>query len=329
MSERNLPFRPTNFLQKSDARICEEVGRDLAIWDDLSPEQKQFVSAHIETCPSCTAEQRVLRQATHLIASLEASRPSSSVDRTVMAAIVARDNGSNTFHVFSIRGEKRRMSPLQFAGLFVAALVVLVATFTTIRVVKMQSTQQAFLLPTTLSWSAFILYHTQTKMDAKGKRYQVASYHSLQNGFLNVETVQEGIFDVVLIDDGHDTLGMDEMHHIAQQHVQGWGLDMTQESMFDLNELRHEMNTHAASYLDKDTFRGISVYRIRYQNGLVMLLDMQYHPVNVLAGAVGPGTGEPIYNRVSLLSPSQVPSSMWNMQVPSGFKMGTLPPQPV
>ena len=328
MSERNLPLRPYNLFQKSDSRICERVRHDLAVWDDLSLEQRQFVSTHLATCPSCAAEQRVLLQATRLVASLEASSPSPRVDKAVMAAIAAQGNRSNTFHFLSIHGEKRRISSLQFAGLFVAAIVVLVATFTTIRVMKIQSTQQAFLLPTTLSWSAFILYHTQTKTDAKGKRYQIDSYHSLKDGDLHVETVQEGNFDVVLIDDGHDTLGMDEMHHIAQPHAQGWGLDMTQESMFDLNELRHEMNTHEASYLDKDTFRGTSVYRIRYQNGLVMLLDMQYHPVNILAGAVGPGTGEPIYDKVSLLSPSQVPSSMWSMQVPSGFKMGILPAQP-
>lgn len=329
MSERNLSFRSHNSFQESDPRICERVRRDLAIWDDLAPEQKQFVAAHLTTCQSCDAEQPVLRQATHLIASLGASSPSPRVDKAVMAAIAAQGSRSNTFHLMSLSSEKRRISTLQFTGLFVAAIVVLVATFATIRVMKTQTSQQAFLLPTTLSWSAFILYHAQTKTDAKGKRYHVESYHSFKDGDLNIETVQEGILDVVLVDDGHDTLGMDEMHHVAQQHVQGWGLDMTQESMFDLNELRHEMNTREARYLDKDMFRSIPVYRIRYENGLVMLLDMQYHPVNILAGAVGTGTGEPIYDKVSLLSPSQVPSSMWSMQVPSGFKMGTLPAQPV
>ena len=121
---------------------------------------------------------------------------------------------------------------------------------------------------------------------------------------------------------------MDEMHHVAQENVQGWGIDMSQESLFDLNEVRHELNTHQASYLDTDSFHGIDVYRIRCQNGLVLLLDMHYHPVNILAGAVGPGTGEPIYDTVSLLPPAKVPASMWNMQVPAGFKMGVLPAQP-
>ncbi len=329
MSEHNLSFRSHSSSQQPSPRICETVRRYLALWDDLTREQRQFVSAHLATCQSCAVEQRVLLQATHLIASLEASRPSPHVDKAVMAAIVAQGNRSNTFHLVSLSREKRRISTLQFTGLFVAAIVVLVATFATIHVIKTQSTQQAFLLPTTLSWSAFILYHTQTKTDAKGKRYRIESYHSLKDGDLNVETVQEGILDVVLVDDGHDTLGMDEMHHVAQENVQGWGLDMTQESMFDLNELRYEMNANEAHYLDKDIFRGIPVYRIRYENGLVMLLDMQYHPVNILAGAVGTGTGEPIYDRVSLLSPSQVPASMWSMQVPAGFKMGMLPPQPV
>jgi len=333
MSEHNLSSRSHNSSQQPDPRVCETVRRYLALWDDLTPEQRQFVSAHLAACQSCAAEQRVMQQATHLLASLEASSPSQRVDKAVVAAIAAQSGKSSNGHAFrllSIRKEKRRISTLQLAGLFVAVIVVLVATFTTIRVMKAPtSPQQAFLLPTTLSWSAYILYHTQTKIDAKGKRYRIDSYHSLKDGYLSVETMQEGTFDVVLVNDGHDTLGMDEMHRVAQENVQGWGIDMAEEAMFDPNELRHEMNTHQAHYLDKDVFRGIPVYRIRYENGLVILLDMQYQPVNILAGAVGPGTGEPVYDKVALLSSSQVSSSMWDMQVPAGFKMGTLPPQPV
>lgn len=330
MSEHNLSSRLHNSSQQSNPHICETVRCYLPLWDDLTPEQRQFVSAHLATCQSCAAEQRVMQQATRLLASLEASSPSPSVDKAVMAAIAAQASNGHAFRLLSIHKEKRRISTLQLAGLFVAAIVVLVATFTTIRVMRTPtSSSQAFLLPTTLSWSAYILYHTQTKIDAKGKRYRIDSYHSLKDGYLSVETMQEGTFDVVLVNDGHDTLGMDEMHRVAQENVQGWGIDMAEEAMFDLNELRHELNTHQAYYLDKDIFRGIAVYRIRYGNGLVILLDMQYHPVNILAGAVGPGTGEPVYDKVALLSSSQVSSSMWDMQVPAGFKMGTLPPQPV
>jgi len=55
---------------------------------------------------------------------------------------------------------------------------------------------------------------------------------------------------------------------------------------------------------------------------------MQYRPVNVLRGAVGPGTGEPIYTALQLLPPSQVSASMWDMSVPKGYHMGNLPTQP-
>jgi hypothetical protein len=65
------------------------------------------------------------------------------------------------------------------------------------------------------------------------------------------------------------------------------------------------------------------VYRIRFRDGLVMLLDMQYRPVNVLSG-----TGEPLYTSLQLLSPSQVSPSMWDMSIPPGYHMGTLPPTP-
>jgi hypothetical protein len=58
------------------------------------------------------------------------------------------------------------------------------------------------------------------------------------------------------------------------------------------------------------------------------LLDMHYMPVNVLRGAVGPGTGRPMYETLQLLSHSQVSDSMWNMSVPPGFQMGTLPTKP-
>ncbi len=329
MSEHNLSFRPNILPEEPNPCTCENVRRYIAVWDDLTPEQRQKISTHIDVCPSCTAEQRVTNQVTRLIATLELSSPSTRVDKAVLEAIVARSRRGHTLHLFPISRQKRRTSTLQLAGLLFAAVVVLVATFTTVRIMKTPSaSKQAFLLPATLSWSGYILYHSETKVDARGKRYRVNCYHHLGNGYLNVETVQTGTVDVVLIDNGHSTLGMDEMHHIAQYGVQGWNVNVSQESMFDLNELRREITNHQATYLGIDHFRGTTVYRIRCENGLVLLLDMNYRPVNVLSGAVGPGTGEPIYDTVSLLPTSNISPSMWNMQVPAGFKMGALPAQP-
>lgn len=328
MSDQNLSFHPNISPEEPDPRICETIRQYLAVWDDLTIEQRQRVTAHVRTCPSCSIEHLAMNQVTHLIASLEESSPSARVDEAVMESIVTRSRNGRTLHLLPISRQKRRTNALQLAGLLIAAAVVLVATFATARFMKTPSSTQAFLLPSTLSWSAYILYHSQTKIDAKGKRYSIDSYHQLASGYLNIETIQTGILDVVLIDDGHDNLGMDEMHHIAQYNVQGWGIDMSQETLFNLNELRREMHTHQASYLDTDSFRGTTVYRIRCENGLVLLLDMNYRPVNVLAGAVGPGTGEPIYDTLSLLPSTKVSPSMWNMHVPTGFKMGVLPAQP-
>jgi len=329
MSEHNLSFRPDISPEDADPRACETTRQYLAVWDDLTTEQRNTVAVHVRACPSCSIEHLAMNQVTRLVATLEVSSPSARVDKAVMEAIAAQSKHGYVLHLLPISRQKGRTNTFQVAGLLIAAAVVLIATFTTVRFMKTPSSSTGtFLLPTTLSWSAYILYHSQTKIDAKGKRYRVDSYHQLTSGYLNVETVQTGIVDVVLVDDGHNNLGMDEMHHIAQENVQGWGIDTSQESLFDLNEVRHEINTHQASYLDTDQFRGTDVYRIRCENGRVLLLDMSYKPVNLLAGAVGPGTGEPIYDTVSLMPLSKVPSSMWDMQVPAGFKMGALPAQP-
>ena len=103
---------------------------------------------------------------------------------------------------------------------------------------------------------------------------------------------------------------------------------MVDETPFNLAQLRSDMSANRATYLDKDTFHGQAVYRIRCPDGLVLLLSMNYQPVNVLRGAVGPGTGEPVYDTLRLMPASDISSSMWDMRVPAGFRMGTLPPKP-
>ena len=156
------------------------------------------------------------------------------------------------------------------------------------------------------------------------------SYHDLNSQWVRVETQAIGL-DVVYIGSMHDpstSLAMDEIHHVAQRNAPTWGLDDTTESMFDLPKIRYDLQTRNATYVDEDTFRGQSVYRIRCKNGLTLLLDTKYHPVNVLAGAVGTGTGEPIFDSVQLYPRANMDTSLWNMQVPSGFSMGTLPAKP-
>jgi len=142
---------------------------------------------------------------------------------------------------------------------------------------------------------------------------------------MHVETVMPDHLDVIAVGNHHAMLGLDMMHHVAQWGANDWSVD---ETAFDLAELRSDLDAHRAVYLDQDVFQGHAVYRIRTRNALVLLLDIHYMPVNVLRGAIGPGTGEPIYDSLMLMPPSHVSSSMWNMNVPAGFHMGALPKKP-
>jgi hypothetical protein len=115
------------------------------------------------------------------------------------------------------------------------------------------------------------------------------------------------------------------MHHVAQWGATAWSVD---DSAFDLAHLRQALQTRSAVYLGTGRFQGQDVYRIRYHDGLVLLLDMQYMPVNLLRGLDGSAPGEPIFDVFKLMPMSQVPASMWDMHIPAGFHLGTLPQNP-
>jgi len=170
-----------------------------------------------------------------------------------------------------------------------------------------------------------VLYHTETLSGANGMVYHVESYHDLGSNQMHVETMAEGQVDVVVVGDDHEMLGMDMMHHVAQWNADAWAID---DSVFDLNELRHELQAKSAVYLDKVTFQGQEVYRIQCKDGLVMLLDMHYMPVNVLHGSSSSDMARPMYDSLKLMPTSEIPASMWDMSVPPGFNMGTLPAKP-
>jgi hypothetical protein len=211
------------------------------------------------------------------------------------------------------------------AAVAMAAVVVLSFLTTTHLMPGFGSTPQTLTLPANLSWNGYVIYHSETRIDAHGVRYRVNTYYDAGSGREHVETVMPGSLDIVAVGDGHSILGMDMMHHVAQLDANEWSTD---ESMFNLAEIRSDMKTSRAVFMDKDVFRGEAVYRIRCSNGLVLLLNMQYKPVNVLRGAVGPGTGEPVYDALALMPSSHVSSEMWDMRVPRGFKMGVLPGKP-
>ena len=329
MNDSNLPPIPQP--GETGPQVCETIRLYLAVMDDLTPQQISLLSQHVNNCPDCAEALRQLQQTTRLVASgLAHSAPSPRVDRAIMAALASSDTGRAATSVRTLprrRQASRRPSWLVSSLATAAVLVVALLAAMVMNGISPAGTgPHAFSLPQNLSWSSYVLYHSETEIGNDGTRYHVYTYDNLGEQMIHVETVAHSL-DVVAVEDekSGEVLGMDMNKHVAQWDAGEWMVD---DSAFDLAQLRHDLATNSALYLDKDTFKGQSVYRIRLKNGLVLLLNMQYQPVNVLQGAVGPGTGEPMYDSLKLMSSSEVSEDMWDMTVPSDFRMGKLPPKP-
>lgn len=329
MDNANLPPLPA--VNQSGPQVCAVIRLYLAVIDDLTAEQAALLNAHIATCAACGEEFRILERATLLLGSAVATAPSPRIDAAIRAMLEGRgqrQQPGTTPAAFITRRPAPRRRLVSLAGGLVTAAIVLLALFASLRFSSIFDTSAmhtAFALPTNLSWNQYVLYHSETRIGAGGHLYQVVTYDRLGTGNMRVETKMENQIDVIAVGNNQETLGMDTLRHVAQMGADRWMVD---DSLFDLRQLRHDFQTKDATYIGTGTFKGQAVYRIRFKNGLVMLLDMQYRPVNVLRGAVGPGTGEPIYTSLQLLSPSQVSPSMWDMSIPPGYRMGTLPAQP-
>ena len=325
MDMTNLPPLPP--ANQSGPAVCAVVRLYLAVIDDLSQEQIALLQAHLATCATCTEEFRMLERATWLVGSAVATAPSRHVDAAIRALMEGREQRQRPAPVhITRRPAQRRVASL--GGALVAAAVLMLALFASLHfssIFDNAGPQTAFALPAHLSWGQYVLYHSETRMSKDGHLYEVDSYDDLGTGDMRVETKMDTALDIIAVGNNQETMGMDTIHHVAQMGADNWMVD---DSMFNLQQLRHDFQTKDAVYLGTDTFRGQKVYRIRFGDGLVMLLDMQYRPVNVLRGAVGPGTGEPIYTSLQLLSPSQVSPSMWDMSIPPGYHMGALPATP-
>ena len=329
MNDSNLP--PIPHPGETGPQVCETIRLYLAVMNDLTPQQKELLSRHVNSCPDCAEELQRLSRTTHLVASgLAHSTPSPRVDRAIMAALASQNGRAAT----SVREAplRRRVNnrPSWLVGSLATAAVIVVALLSALvlnGISPVSTGPHGFSLPQNLSWSGYILYHSETGIGSNGKPYHVYTYDNLGARMMHVETMIDGSLDVVSMEDekSGEVLGMDMIHHVAQ-----WGADewMVDDSAFNLAQLRHDLATNNAIYLDKDTFKGQAVYRIRLKNGLVLLLDMHYQPVNVLQGAVGPGTGAPMYDSLDMMAPSQVSEYMWNMSIPPKFQMGKLPPKP-
>jgi hypothetical protein len=304
-------------------QVCNTVRLYLAVLDDLSPEQVNLLFKHVSTCSVCVGEFQLLNSVTRLVAGLAATTPSPRVDAAIMARQSAQ-NGKRSRKPVHLTPPRGRSAWL--IGQIAVAAVLLLALLTATHFISLApSGSKAFALPANLSWSNYVLYHSETRIGANGMLYRIDSYHDLGSNRVHIETTANTQMDVVVVGDEHAMLGKDMLHHVAQWGADAWAVD---DSVFDLAELRHELQTKSAVYLDKENFKGQEVYRIRCKDGLVMLLDMDYMPVNVLQGAAGSSTGEPMYGTLKLMPTSEMPSSMWDMSIPAGYQMGSLPAKP-
>jgi hypothetical protein len=323
MNSTHLPPLPKE--GESGPQVCTIVRLYLAVLHDLTPEQVNLLFKHVDRCLSCSEEFQLLNDTTRLVGGLGVSSPSRRVD----AAIMALQFDQNTLRTRKVVKRAplsgRSIKMISQAVVAIAAILLFMFLTTTHFIAFAPSRANAFQLPANLSWSNYVLYHSETRTGANGMVYHVESYHDLGSNHMHVETMADGQVDVVVVGDNQSMLGMDMLHHVAQWNADAWAVD---DSVFDLAELRHELLTKSAVYLDKESFRGQEVYRIRCKDGLVMLLDMNYMPVNVLQGSSSSDMAKPMYNTLKLMPASTMPASMWDMSVPPGFHMGSLPTKP-
>jgi hypothetical protein len=324
MRRDNTDLPPLPALGQGGPDVCNTVRLYLAVIDDLPMEQVQLLNSHLVTCTACSEELRMLGRATRLVSSSADSAPSPHVEKAIRSLIESqplRQRSAAAFRRMPQRTRTRRIAWIMGELLAAALVLALFASTHFFGLFSGASAPQGFALPTSLSWSQYVLFHSETRTGSHGEVYQIDSYHDLGTGAMHVETKMDNQLDVVAVSDGHDTLGMDMIHQVAEMGAQQWSVD---DSMFNLDTLRHDLLSGSAVYLGTATFQGKTVYRILSQDGFIMLLDRQYLPVNLLHA----GTGKPMYTTLQFIPPSQVSSSMWNMDVPQGYHMGTLPAKP-
>lgn len=334
MNETHLP--PLLVPEVIGRETCYIARLYLGVWADLNEMQRTQVWRHLRVCAACRAEASLYENVNRAMSNLPISTPSTRVDQAVMAAIAARSQGKAiSLQPAHTASRALQASPVPFArarasrprglvrtgGLIAAVAIIAAVLFATLYFTRQASpSQRALLLPASLTWTSYVLYEVQNNVDKRGQEYRTITYYNMSNHDMNVETVMDNSLDVVMISDTRDALGLDMMHHIAQWDASNWAVD---ESIFDLNSLKRELRANPSAYLGTMTFDGQQVYRILCSNNLTMLLDKDYMPVNVLNAG-----GAPVYQTLKMLLPSQVPDSMWDMSIPPGFQMGTLPAKP-
>jgi hypothetical protein len=327
MNNTDLPPLPA--AGEHGPEVCTTVRLYLAVLPDVSTEQARVLFEHVKICSGCAAELRLMTLATYLASPADMTPPP-QVDQVIRAAIAARSSrhfpeNIQALHSLHSHHPFRTHRFLRLIGQ-VAAVVVLLTTLIVMQLWHGSlATPRAFVLPANLSWSGYVLYYHETKMSKNGIHYNVNCYHDLGTGRMHVETMARNDLDIVAVGDDQTLLGEDLIHHIAQWNAYAWSVD---DSMFNLAQLRSDLHVNRALYEGTDVFHSQEVYRIRWRNGLVLLLDTHYWPVNVLRDAHGPGTGQPVYDTLTWLKVSQVPGALWDIKMPVGFRIGDLPARP-
>ena len=337
------PLPPMNV---SGPAVCANIRLYLAVWDDLSPSQRQVVSHHMQFCPDCSRELQLMKRSAHLVACLDTSEPSARVDEAVMAAIAARSSAQQSAKPLSFSAHRKASSPRKtsrsmprMAALGGIAAAVLLAGFLSAYFVMgigqphqlagigqsgMGHSQQAFALPANLSWNNYVLFYKQTTTSTQGNQYRITSYHNMSDDSMRTETVMDDKVDVLVVKDPQKSLGLDLMHHVAQWDVHNWDVD---DSMFDLATLRKDLQAGRAKYLGMGQFKGQDVYRVRDAQGDILLLNMQYMPINALNKGQETPNAKPMFDQLQWLQPNQVPDATWDMKVPANFTMGKISAQ--
>lgn len=318
MNETHLPPLPPPDVIAPEP--CAIIRLYMGVWSDLTQGEQQLIRRHLQLCEGCTAEQYLLRMATQRVAALAPSAPSQRVDLAIRAAIAAQGKQLPVQRPLVRVRRKRYVSRSGSIGMVAAAALLLLTVLTTLHFVRVPSSQQALVIPASLSWTGYVLYQVQNGTSKKGQNYRVVTYYDLANKHMNVETVMNNTLDVMMVSDGAQNLGLDMLHHVAQWDAQAWGVD---ESIFDLKAMRTDLSAEPSDYLGTTQFAGQQVYRVRCGNNLTILLNTHYMPINVLGNK-----GTPLYSTLKWLQPNQVPDAMWNMSVPAGFQIGALPAKP-
>jgi hypothetical protein len=329
MNSTDLPPLPS--LNVPGPGVCDVVQIYLAVWNDLSEAQQRRLTAHMEICADCAAEHRLMRRATRQVGGLATTTPSPHVDQAVLAAIAARHRGTASTSSIRLVRQRTRRSTRRIVAEVAALAAVFMLALLGISQLLMQTlgaggAQQAFALPSNVSWNGYVLYHIQTMTATNGKKMVVTTYLDMGSGNQHVETTMDNELDVVVVTDKNEALGMDKMHNVAQWDAQAWTQD---ESLFNLSTLRKDLASKKVTYIGMTTFNGQSVYQLRNNaDGTILLLNQKFAPVQVLEKTATSSASTPMYDTFLVLPASRVPDSTWDMTVPKNFKMGKLPATP-